>query len=97
VQFLAVDSLGEEINCDLLISNYAFTESSRELQKNYLDKFSSIVNGYIVCNFFSKQLGVDALSKEELLEAFHFAAFPVELLPEEPQTGEEHCILMWRQ
>ena len=70
----------EQVPCDLLISNYAFTELARDAQDEYA---SAIVSGssraYLTCNYISDGLGIDSWSRQEL-EGLH---------PDARWSGEE--------
>lgn len=95
VQFLKADEI-ESQPCDLVISHYGFTQTNANLQKRYLKKIISNANrGYLVCNFFPKTFGMNALSKENLLKKLSEAGVSYEILPEEPLTGQNHFIIMW--
>ncbi|MES2209898.1 MAG: putative sugar O-methyltransferase [Chloroflexota bacterium] len=77
---------------DLCISNYAFTELSREMQEHYVGGVIRDSHaGYMICNFISGRFGIDSMSPEELL-ALHPGA---QWLPEEPLTHPDNRILVW--
>lgn len=77
---------------DLCISNYAYSELSREVQERYLDRvLRSSGSGYMTCNFISSLSGIDSMSAAEL-----FALIPgARWLPEEPLTHPDNRILVW--
>jgi hypothetical protein len=76
---------------DLLISNYAFSELTREVQLMYMERVvSKAKKGYITWNELSyKQLG--GLSVEELLERIPNSV----VIPEEPLTYPNNVIVIW--
>lgn len=97
VHFLKADEIDDQ-TCDLVISHFGFTQTNEELQKLYLKKILARANrGYLVCNFFPKTLGMSALTKENLLKKLTKAGISYEILPEEPITGQNHFIIMWRK
>lgn len=77
---------------DLCISNYAFTELSRETQSRYVRMVVEPSRaGYMTCNFISGGFGISSMSPEELF-ALHQGS---EWLPEEPLTHPDNRILVW--
>lgn len=73
---------------DLLISNYAFSELTRELQLKYLDKVVlNAPRGYITWN----SNGPGGLQPEELLKLIPGA----KRLEENPKTGQNNVIIVW--
>lgn len=96
VRFLTPDQLHNE-SCDLVLSNYTFTESGSSLQERY---FKQIIRGakrgYLTCNFFPKHFRVRPLKKEQLLKKFMTLPVELEFLPEFPQTGEGNFLLIWK-
>ena len=77
---------------DLCISNYAFSELSRDVQDRYAGMaVASALRGYLTCNFFSDQFGVYSWTKEEL-GRLHVGSH---WIPEEPVTHEGNAILVW--
>ncbi len=96
VEFLTPDQLTGEETYDLALSTYGFTECSRAVQKNLLNKvLEHSRRGYLACNFCFKQFRVDPLSKPQLLETFKERGFPFRVLEEEPLSGKENFILVW--
>lgn len=77
---------------DLCISNYAFSELTRDVQDRYARlAASSSSRGYLTCNFISDLHGLDSWSRDEL-EHLHTGAH---WLPEEPITYQGNQILVW--
>lgn len=83
-----MEDKNHDVHYDLLISNYAFTEFSREHQLSYLDVIHRSSGGYITCNFVD--LG-DKLSKKEIL-SLHDDGFEV---AEKPLTAPGNFIYLW--
>ena len=91
VSYLTQDKLPSGISYDLVISNYAFTECSRPIQLEYIDKVvGNSKKGYITYNDISHKFGIDSLSKEEFKGLISCS----EKL-EEPISGDNNCILYW--
>ena len=62
-----VEKLDEDF--DLIISNYAFSELTREVQDIYLNKIiKRSKHGYITFNFITHVFGLTAHSKEEIID-----------------------------
>ena len=79
---------------DLIISNYAFTELSRDIQELYLNKILlRSAHGYITCNFVSKEFGIDSFSGTELQQRLGF--FNIKRLEEFPLTHKDNAIFFW--
>jgi len=77
-----------EINYDLCISNYAFSEIGRNYQNLYAEKIIKNSDiGYITCNFITPE----NFTKEEI-----FALKPNHVVyPEKPLTGDGNLIYIW--
>jgi putative sugar O-methyltransferase len=80
-------------SCDLLISNYAFTEISREYQEIYVEKlFKYARMGYITCNYFGMMNKDESMSKDDVFAIKE----NYELIPERPLTGPDNVIYIWK-
>jgi len=76
---------------DLVLSNYAYSELSREVQTMYLTNvISNSKRGYITWNHLSAR-DLDGYSLEELLELIPNS----KLLNESPLTSPENKIIIW--
>jgi hypothetical protein len=79
------------LDYDLVISNYAFSELSRDLQKAYLDKvILRAKRGYMLCNQITPA-GYGSYRPEDLLAAINDA----KRLAEEPLTFEGNYLIVW--
>lgn len=97
VRFLTPDQLDSTQQVDLVLSNYAFTESNARQQQRYFNSlFRRAKRGYLTCNFFPKHFRVKPWKKEDLLKKFDKILVRTEVLPEIPQTGKENFILIWK-
>jgi len=86
------DSLVVE-DYDLIISNYAYTELSRDLQDHYKHMIIDNSNrGYITCNFIPHLMQFSYYTKEELLNLNS----KIELIDEEPLTAPDNFIILWK-
>jgi len=91
-KFIFVDGRDPEpTKSDLLISNYAFSELTREVQTMYLDKvISNAEMGYITWNELSyKEL--DGYSVNEILSLIPDSR----IIPEDPLTYPNNVIIVW--
>lgn len=78
---------------DFVISNYAITECSKDVQCNYIDNIiNNSRHGYITCNFISDQFNIDSLSKEEFINRIKHS---VNTMDEYPLTYNNNIILYW--
>jgi hypothetical protein len=76
---------------DLVISNYAFTELSRELQDVYLRKvILRSKRGYITYNQLTPP-HYRSYDRDELVEIIDGAR----VIPEAPLTWENNCVIVW--
>lgn len=91
VRFTTMNEL-EPRAYDLAISNYAYTELTRELQEVYHRKaLQQARRGYITYNDISppdyNQLGIED----------YRARYNAKVLPEAPLTHPKNCIIIWSQ
>lgn len=74
-----------------MISNYAFSELTREVQDIYLDRvILKSQSGYITWNSLSYDM-MDGYALNELLEKIPNSF----TIPEEPLTSPNNCIIVW--
>lgn len=91
VRYIDGTHLYNDINSDLLISNYAFSELTKETQDIYLEKvILKSKAGYITWNDLSAD-SLDAYKLEEILSIIPNA----KIIPERPLTYEKNCIIVW--
>jgi putative sugar O-methyltransferase len=90
-RFLRAADLPRDVEYDLVVSNYAFSECVGRVQREYLERvLSRSSRGYLTMNFTNpsryRSLGPDELS----------AALPgARWLPEEPRTHPANRLLVW--
>jgi putative sugar O-methyltransferase len=97
-KFVTTDNLELlETDYDLVISNYAFTECSKAVEMEYIEKiFNNSTRGYITCNFISELCGKGvgfSYTLEELSKLVPYA----EEYPEVPLTFDKNIILKWQR
>lgn len=82
-----------ESKFDLVISNYAFSECTREIQIQYIqDVIKNCKHGYITWNFISEQHGVNSISIDEFKS---LVPFNVQIMEEKPTTNFNNKIVWW--
>jgi hypothetical protein len=87
VKLATLDRLSTLESYDLIISNYAYTELSRDIQDAYYDKvLARSKRGYITYNYnhvsHSKEVLLSRISSPSILE-------------EKPRTSAGNCIIVW--
>jgi putative sugar O-methyltransferase len=76
--------------CDLLISNYAFTECTPNVRQIYLDTvIKSAKNGYITINFITEE------ERKYLYQSLIKMGKSIKLINEVPLTSTTNIILTW--
>jgi hypothetical protein len=82
------------LNFDLIISNYAFTEIDKNIQDIYIEKIlRKSKHGYITCNFISHFCNIDSYSLEQLESKL--LEFNTKRAAEYPLTHKDNLILYW--
>jgi putative sugar O-methyltransferase len=88
-----VPSIDEDF--DIVISNYAYSELTKELQDLYYDKIiKRSKNGYITYNFISGIFNIDSYNKKEMFEKF--TEKNINILEELPNTFEDNMIVYFK-
>lgn len=78
---------------DLCISNYAFSECSKEIQKSYLDNvISQSHNGYMICNFINHLYKLNSYTKKEMLTFIENGKESSEI----PLTFDGNALIWWK-
>lgn len=91
LSFKTMETLSNDTTYDLMISNYAFSECSKEIQLTYIEKIiKKSKNGYITFNNISNLFSVSSFSKQELNNFFKFKE-----IEEYPVTRFDNSILVW--
>lgn len=68
IDYKTSEDLTDELECDLVISNYAFSEIRRNIQDLYLNKIlKNSLRGYMLCNFKTHTWESQQYSESELL------------------------------
>ncbi|MBX3718321.1 MAG: putative sugar O-methyltransferase [Parachlamydiales bacterium] len=94
---LAADSSLPEDRVDLLISNYAFSECSRETQLDYFERvIKKADRGYIIYNQISKPyFGIDSLTPWEFFELLDEAGMNPSVCEEQISTHSDNILFTW--
>jgi len=83
-----------EINYDLCISNYAFSELDRRYQDFYAEKVIRLsYSGYMTCNFMGVRNAERAFTTDEL----KVLKTTGEILPEVPKSFNNNLIFIWNR
>lgn len=78
---------------DLVISNYAITECSKNIQLNYINNIiNKSKHGYITCNYISDIFNINSMSKQEFIESINKKTHIIE---EYPLTFHGNCVIIW--
>ena len=96
-EFIDGMTIGDREPCsqDLVISNYAYSELARNVQKIYLEKvIRGSAHGYITWNLESEQ-NLDGFTTEEFLALVKDFGRNVRVMEEKPLTAEGNCIIVW--
>jgi len=89
--FKTMDELAVSASYDLVISNYAFSELKKDIQKIYLDKILlKSKSGYITYNTLAHTI-LDGYSAIDLANIIPGS----KIIPEEPLTADGNCIVVW--
>lgn len=84
----------EEINYDLCISNYSFSEFDRRYQDFYAEKIiKKSRSGYMTCNFMGLRDSEGAFTAKELLRLNPNS----EILSEVPKSANNNLIYIWNR
>jgi putative sugar O-methyltransferase len=90
VRFETADDLEPDRDYDLVISNYAFSECSRRVQRHYIERvLGRSARGYITCNWFRSRFV--SLTSKELLSAVPGARYE----PDRPVINSRTSIMVW--
>ncbi|EFB41784.1 MULTISPECIES: putative sugar O-methyltransferase [Parachlamydia] len=86
----------QEEECDLFISNYAFSECQRSMQAEYLEKYilkSSA--GYMIHNNYREIMEPKSFSIMEIYTQLKMKGYKVRFYPEEPCTANRNILITW--
>ncbi|WP_050008378.1 putative sugar O-methyltransferase [Butyrivibrio sp. WCE2006] len=80
---------------DLVISNYAYSELARVIQKAYWDKVvSKAAHGYFTWNLESERK-LDGYTVDEFTKMLSDLGRDVRVLEEKPLTAPGNCLIVW--
>lgn len=90
IRYITPDQLPQDPSCDLLISNYAFSECSYKTQVHYLEKLLKRSKcGYMLCNEFGY------FKKRTLQDYLVDSGVQAEISLEIPLTGTHNYLITW--
>jgi hypothetical protein len=90
IKISEIDSINEDF--DVVISNYAYSELSKNLQDLYYDKIiKRSKHGYLTYNFISNLCNIDSYNREEVFNKF--TEKNIKILDETPKTFENNLII----
>lgn len=96
VDFVVPSNIPVSEEYDLFISNYAFSEMSREVQLMYFHKvIQHSKRGYVLFNHISHYFKINSLSLTEFTDLLKSCDFNVTILPEEIQTASNNYLVIW--
>lgn len=84
-------------NCDVFISNYAFSECKKDVQKEYIEKY--ILNssgGYMIFNTW-QDFPLETYSHLEICEILEQNDYQVNVTAEIPQTAPQNLLIVWKK
>lgn len=94
VYFKTFDEVIADESFDLVISNYAYTECSAEMQEKYCQEIlSHSKRGYLIC---TQEPGSLAPLKEASLARFKSYGIAYEIFPEDPCSNPVNYLVIWR-
>ncbi len=89
------DLRGEE-SCDIVISNYAFSECNRSVQLEYLEKIIKYAkHGYFTLNFLDSATQYGRMPLKELVSILTSYGFNPRIFPETPPFSPDCVLLVW--
>lgn len=98
VLFITPEELPQKVPCDLVISDWSFSEFNRSYQKRFCDRiFSHSRSGYLLGHIFPKHYGVVTWKVEELKEKLkktgNFSVWEIQ----EPSNDQENYFIYWKR
>ncbi len=95
IRYIDGTHLYNDLPCDLLISNYAFSELTKAVQKFYIDKIiSKSKAGYMTWNYTAMKVyggWREGYELEEILSMIPGST----TIPENPLISPGNCIIVW--
>ena len=94
IRYIDGTHLYNDLPCDLVISNYAFSELTKSIQEFYIDRIiSKSKAGYMTWNYSAMVSGgwKEGHELEEILSMIPGSR----VIPEEPLIAPGNCIIVW--
>jgi len=97
VTYMPPNEIPDSLSCDLLISNYAFSECEKEIQTTYINKvLKNAKHGYMLCNYLSPDYrNFFCFAKNEIMKEMQKLNLNPIILPEAPLTNKNNYLLIW--
>ncbi|HSX13417.1 MAG TPA: putative sugar O-methyltransferase [Chlamydiales bacterium] len=93
VRYIPADQIPSDLSCDLVISNYAFSECSQEPQTVYMQKvLRNSKQGYMICN----TLGNKSFNQDTCIEILQKENIAAQVFPELPYSADSNYLLIWK-
>lgn len=97
VSFIESTNLDHINHCDLVISNYAFSEIDYKEQTKYWHKvIKNCPNGYLTMNYISNYFGLRSFSQEEFISLLYSAQKKGKVEKENPLTHPNNILITWK-
>lgn len=98
VIYKTLDQLSSSESYDLTISNYAFSECTRAVQQEYINKvLVRSKKGYLTCNDSSHVPSLASFTREDLIKRLESENKNCQLLPEVPETAPRNYLVTWQE
>jgi len=96
---LAQDQIKNNLTCDLVISNYAFSECIKAIQDDYINKvLNKAKRGYLTYNYDNEKptlsLPMTPYNKKEIVRILS-QKHVIRTIDEKPKTGPMNFIIIW--
>lgn len=95
VEYLTPQDSINESSFDLVISNYAFSECTKDMQQEYVTTiFIRSLYGYCLCNQMC--FGQEYSLQNDVIALLEKYSLPWQLLPENPSTNANNYLVTWK-
>jgi putative sugar O-methyltransferase len=99
---MPIDTIDQTSQIDLVISNYAFSECSKNVQMDYFEKIIKRASkGYIVYNSISHLFNINSLSCDEFIALLRSNGINVQIIEEfistQPDETRSNKIIYWNK
>lgn len=96
VEFYTPEEFTPSESIDLVISQFVFSESRRNIQEQYLKQIIRYARqGYLDCRFPMRHFGLKVWSQEQILSHLKSIGKHPQLVKEEPLTDIDSCLILF--